>query len=199
MCYLYTNSIMSLRASLPETFTMRQARRAGWSKAKVYQLRDTGKIETIGRGLFRLSGATLGNEDLAEIAARATRATLCLMSALVRHELSDEIPEVIDVALPRGTRSPATSAIVSWHFFDAETFDVGREWLTLTKKTRVGLYSPERCLVDAFRIHPKDAATVEALKRWIRRRGSQPSQLLDMAKRFPRAEGPIRRALEILL
>jgi hypothetical protein len=53
-------------------------------------------------------------------------ATMCLTSALVYHGLSDAIPFTTDIALSRGTRHPAGFAHVSWHSFDASTFDVGR-------------------------------------------------------------------------
>lgn len=199
--HVYTNWNMSARSRLPETFTLRQALRAGVSKREIYRRRDSGQIEAIGRGLFRVAGSDLGTQDLAEIVARAPRATLCLSSALVRHELSDEIPQTIDVALPRGTRAPRTEAIVRWHHFDVATFDVGREPLRLSGTMSIGLYSAERCIVDMFRLRAREGndLALEALKRWLRRRGAQPSTLLEMADQFPRAAAPIRQALEILL
>ncbi|MCA1672091.1 MAG: hypothetical protein LC799_07775 [Actinobacteria bacterium] len=39
----------------------------------------------------------------------------------------------------------------------------------------------------------------EALRRWLRRRESQPSTLLTMAGHFPRSVAPIRQALTVLL
>ena len=64
----------------------------------------------------------------------------------------------------------------------------------------LGIYSPERCLIDAFRLahlEGKDAA-VAALKQWLRRAG-RPAELLVMANRFPTAAPAIREALEVLL
>ena len=190
-----------MAARLPETFTLRQALRAGLTKREVYRRRDAGDIEVLGRGLFRIAGAELGHSDFAEIVARAPLATICLSTALARHELSDELPPAIDIALPRGTRTPITAAIVEWHHFDAATFEIGRASLALSPSTSIGLYSAERCIVDAFRLQAREGheLAIEALKRWIRVPGAQPSNLLEMASQFPRAAGPIRRALEILL
>lgn len=39
----------------------------------------------------------------------------------------------------------------------------------------------------------------DALRRWLRRRGSQPAHLLAMAGDFPKAYAAIRRSLEVLL
>jgi len=186
---------------LPPTFTLKQAQLAGISKREIYRRRDAGEIELIRRGLFREADADVQDADLAEIAARTPVATLCLTTALARHELTDQIPISTDVAIPRGTRPPASDPTVQWHHFDAATFEIGRELLALSGKMQIGIYRAERCIIDAFRMRGLEGheVAVVALKRWLCRRGSQPSKLLEMAKQFPRAVGPLQRTLEILL
>ena len=131
---------------------------------------------------------------------RAPRATLCLTSALARHDLTDAIPSKIDIALPRRTRRPPTSAPVRWHAFDPDTFDIGRDILPLTGTYRIGLYGPERSIIDAYRLRHNEGADLahEALKRWLRRRGWSPATLLRMARDFPKALPALSTALEIL-
>ncbi|MGS2616340.1 type IV toxin-antitoxin system AbiEi family antitoxin domain-containing protein [Micromonospora sp. LZ34] len=189
-----------LRA-LPQTFTYSQAKAAGLSDRRIYRLRDQGAIAAIGRGLYRRNDAEVADVDLLEIARRASSATLCLTTALARHQLIDEIPARIDVALPRGQHQPATAAPVSWHSFDRATFHIGRNELRLDAETSIGLYSPERSIIDAIRLRHSEGSELAylALRRWLRRGGSSPSQLLTMSRRFPRAERPLREALEILL
>lgn len=165
-------------------------------------MRHAGVIKQLGRGLFRRADAAADDDpDLLEIAHRAPAATLCLTTALARHGLSDAIPARIDVALPRGQRRPSTQAPVMWHAFAPDTFDIGRDELALADQERIGLYSAERCIIDAFRLRhlegPETAVT--ALRRWLRRPGSQPATLLAMARAFPNAEPALRAALEILL
>lgn len=187
-------------AGLPDVFTYTEARRHGLSDRRLYALRDRGEIEQLGRGLYRRPGAD-ADPDLLEIARRAPDATLCLGTALARHGLSDEIPAVIDVALPRGRRAAKVTAPVRWHRFDPATFSLGRDGLAIGDLT-MGIYNPERSICDAFRLRYIDGTeqAVEALKRWLRLRGSQPSTLLRTARQFgPRAETPIRETLEILL
>ncbi len=187
--------------ALPATFSYSDARAAGLSKRAVYRLRDEGSIKRIGRGLYRRSDAALSDLDLLAVAARSSLATLCLATALARHGLSDTIPPAPDVALPRGTRAPATEAMVQWHFFARDTFDLGREMLSLDQETAIGLYSAERSIVDAFRTRGTEGHELanEALRRWLRRPKAQPSELLLLAHQFPRAEEPIRTSLELLL
>jgi hypothetical protein len=152
---------------LPATFTYSQARKLGLSEWSLYQLLDQHLIERIGRGLYERADSAGGDHDLQAIAARAPRATLCLRTALARHGLTDDIPAEIDIALPRGIRAPALDAPVSWHRFDPATFDLGRDILDLGVGQTIGLYSPERCIADAFRLAGTEGPELgnEALRR----------------------------------
>lgn len=185
---------------LPLAFTHADARALGVSDRRLYAWRSHGAIEALARGIYVQSGFA-GDSDLLEIAVRAPRATICLTSALSRHELVDDIPLAIDVALPRRQRPPRAAAPVAWHRFDDETFDIDRGTVDVAPGYTIGLYGPLRSIVDAFRLrhlYGEDQAN-EALRQWVRRRGAQPAELLAIARRFPVAESPIRHALEILL
>ncbi|GAA1804300.1 hypothetical protein HC028_04205 [Planosporangium flavigriseum] len=163
---------------LPATFTYSQARRLGISDWTLYRLRDERLIEPLGRGLYERADLAEGDQDLLAIAARASRATLCLRSALARHGLIDDIPATIDIALPRGTRTPALDGPISWHHFDAATFDLGRDRLDLAAGQKIGIYNAERCIVDAFRLSGIEGPELgnEALRscRGPRRRSAGP-------------------------
>lgn len=188
-------------ADLPDTFTAARARTSGLSRRRLYTLRDHGLIEPLARGLYRRRDAPAADLDLIAAARKAPLATLCLATALARHGLTDAIPTANDIAIPRGTRRPAIHAPIQWHSFDQETFEIGRELIDLDDATSIGLYSAERSIIDAFRTRGLEGHELgyEALRRWLRRRGSQPGELLDLAGRLPRAIGPLRHALEVLL
>ena len=184
---------------LPQTFTYTGARAAGISKRRLYQLRDEGQL---GHGLFQRNDRDQDADiDLIEIAVRAPKATLCLISALARHGLTDEIPAGIDIALPRGQWKPTTRAPAIWHSFNPATFDLGREPLDLTRDLAIGLYSPERSIIDAFRLrhHEGSDLAIGALKRWLRLPGNQPTALLGLAAHFPGTQPALRTTLETLL
>lgn len=193
---------MDALAELPAVFTYSQARHHGLSDRRLYAFRDSGAVEPLGRGLFRRADTPVdADPDLLEIAYRADLATLCLTTALARHGLTDAIPSRIDVALPRGHRQPQTRAPVAWHSFAADTFTVGRDEFDLTGQLTLGIYNPQRCLIDVFRLRHQEGPdhAHEALRRWLRRTDAQPAQLLSMARTFPGAEPALRAALEILL
>jgi hypothetical protein len=130
------------------------------------------------------------------IAHRAPRATVCLITALARHGLTDVIPAMIDVALPRGVRHPRVAGAGGLEQLRSTTFDIDREHLPLTDELTIGLYGPRRCIIDAFRLRHQEGAdvAVEALRRWLRRPGTQPAALLAMAGHFPKAQRALRAA-----
>ena len=71
-----------MHSRLPTTFTASDATQHGVSRRELQRKLVTGEVERIGRGLYRRTdGATL-NYNLVEIAVRADKATLCLVSAL---------------------------------------------------------------------------------------------------------------------
>lgn len=190
----------ALPESLPAAFSYTAARRSGLSDRRLRDLRSEGLIQALSRGLYLRQDAPPADLDLLEIAARAPDATLCLRTALAHHDLIDDIPSEIDLALPRGRRHPKTTAPARWHTFDPQTFQIGRGTLQLAGQLSIGLYSPERCLIDAFRLRHQEGADLayQALKAWLRRRTAEPATLLRMAKDFPKAEPALRLALEIL-
>lgn len=186
---------------LPVTFSYAQARAAGLSKYGLYRLRDAGVLEVLGRGLYRRTNGPPADVGLVAVAARVPAATVCLTSALARYGLCDAIPAATDIALPRGTRRPAVAAAVVWHAFDPDSFAVGRDVLDLDGTTPIGLYSPQRSIIDAFRTRGTEGHELayEALRRWLRRPGSQPAQLVTLAGQFSRVSTPLRAALAVLL
>jgi predicted transcriptional regulator of viral defense system len=187
--------------NLPETFTYREARAAGVGKREFYAMRDAGLIERLSRGLYRRAGASgVVDLDLLEIALRAQSPTLCLTTALAHHQLTDTNSASIDVAVPAGSHRPQVTAPVTWHQFDRATFGLGRTTLQVDGAVSIGLYSAERSIVDAFRLRHREGEDLAytALRRWLRRPGSSPAAMHEMALHFPRAVKPLTEALEIL-
>jgi predicted transcriptional regulator of viral defense system len=149
--------------------------------------------------LYQPTDAEAGDPDLIEIVTRSPRATICLTTALAQYDLVDDIPAAYDLALPRGAHRPLLAARVAWRSFDAATFYIERGTEQIGG-VAVPIYSPARSIVDAFRMRGYEGyeAATSALRRWLVIRGNHPSELLRIAHLLPRAEGPLRTALEIL-
>jgi hypothetical protein len=80
---------------------------------------------------------------------RAPGAVVCLLSAAVVHELTDELP----VAVPRGAWRPKIEfppvEVFSWA---RDTFDLGLESVAAAPGQPVPVYSPARTVVDLWRL-----------------------------------------------
>jgi len=189
-----------LMSDLPNLFTTADALAHGIPRVTLHRLTQQGKIRSISRGLYLRGIDKTIDLDLAEIAAKAPMATICLSSALAQHGLNDEIPKRIDIAIPRGTWAPKTTAAVTWHRFNSKTFKEGSsKQPILGTNLTIGIYSAERTLADLAR-HPKmdQAELVEGIRRWLRQPGNHPSKLLKFSQNLPGARFHIQRILEIL-
>jgi predicted transcriptional regulator of viral defense system len=183
-----------------ETLTPERAAEAGLSRSGLYRAAQTGRYERIARGLYRSAAAPPADWDWIEAASRRPDATICLTSALAYHDLIDTIPQALDIAIPRGARIPASSGSIKWHLFDAATFVLGRSEIAIHgTELRMGIYSPERCIVDAFRLRGALGYETgrDALREWLRR-GGKPAPLMELATQLPRAKAPLLQMLEAL-
>lgn len=186
---------------LGDTFRFSEAIRAGLTEPVLREMVAEGRLEWVARGLYRRADAELADLDRIEVARKVPRATICLVSALVEHDLSDDIPPLLDVAIPRGAWRPGLSVPVRWHWFALATFDLERGELELDSSTSIGLYGPRRSIIDAFRMAHQvgPEVGVEALRRWLATRGNTPASLLEVGAQFPRALAELTRVLRVLL
>lgn len=190
-------------ATLPDLLSYDDLGPQGLTRHGLDRLIESGEFERIAPGLFLRSG--LADDTTAAwiaVAAKRPDATLCLLTALSLHELTDEIPTRSDIAIPRGTQ-PVTvrHAPIAWHRFDAGTFSIGRTEHALPDGSSIGLYSAERTLIDLFRLRHTWGSDLAlgVLKQWLRRQGNSPGSLFTMAEDFPKARPAIQQALEVLL
>ncbi len=183
------------------TFKAGDATKAGVHPRDLYVLRDEGFLVELSRGVYRLTDAEMNPYlDLVAVSRRSPQGTICLNSALSFWDLTDEIPAEVHLAVPRGAHRPTIDyPPVRVHVFAASTFDLGRERLRLKSGEEITIYSPERSVVDAVRMRGRVGADVayEALRRYLRRPGASPGDLLRLARRL-RAGGPVADALEVL-
>ena len=183
-----------------QALTPSTAGQAGLSRSALYRGTRAGRLDRIARGIYLPSEASVADWYQIEAATRRADATICLTSALAYHDLTDAIPAALDVAIPRGSRTPASTGAIAWHHFDRNTFEIGREQVTIPESAQIiGIYSPERSIADAFRLRGDVGYELarDALREWLRR-GGKPARLIDIAVRLPRAKSPVLQALEMM-
>ena len=186
---------------LGDVFTVSEALEVGASRRLLYAPRDSGELVALGGGVYRRFDAATADLDLIEIAERVPSATLCLETALARHDLLDVIPAATDIAIVRGSTRPRLRAAHRLHSFDAATFELGRDTIDVGARRPLGLYSAERSLIDMVRLRHDQGSdqTWEALRRWLARPRRNPAKLMEMASNFRGAKTALRIAFEVLL
>lgn len=172
----------------------------GAARARTHRALLRGQLRRIARGIYLPTDVSAGDWVQIEAVTRRPEATICLISALAHHDLIDDIPSRIDIAIHRGARVPAGDGAIAWHTFDRGTFDLGRTKIEIPGTgMAIGLYSAERSIADAFRLRGQTGYETarDALKEWLRR-GGKPAALLPYATALPRAKKPLLDALELL-
>ena len=187
---------------VPATFTTAQARLAGVHFRDLYAARDSGLLMELSRGLFRKSEApTPTYPDLLAISRRAPRAVVCLLSAAAVHELTDELPEAVQLAVPRGTWAPTiTFPPVEVFVWDRAHFELGISQVEAAPGEPVRVYSPTRTVVDLMRLRLRigEAPAHIALRRYLARPGARVSELMEFSAALG-VLGPVRTLVEALI
>lgn len=172
----------------------------GLSRSALYRGVKQGEWDRIARGVYLPADAMPMDWDQVEAATKRPDATICLVSALAHYDLTDVIPDALDVAIRRGARTPATEGAIRWHHFDKDTFELGREDILIAgSQQAIHIYSAERTIVDCFRLRSLVGYEVarDATKEWLRR-GGKPASLMRLARQIPRANNIVQAALEVL-
>ena len=192
-----TDPIKLLRAA--GVLRLREFAEAGVAKAAVLRLADAGKLERIGRGLYALPGREVGeSEALVQVAKRVPEGVVCLLTALSFHNLTDQNPSQVWLAIDRKARRPRLDwpplEVVWWSHevlsFGVMTKTIGGVVLRVT--------SPAKTVADCLRYRHKlgtDVA-VQALRDY--RRGRRSIDELFAAARFCRVERTLRGYLEAM-
>lgn len=195
-----TLSALGRLQKIGPVFRSKDALAAGVSWRDLYALRDGGEILELSRGLYRLHGAAgISHLDFVAVCGRAPQGMICLNSALMYWDLSDEIPAQVHLAVPSGSHRPVIDyPPTRVHVFHASTFLIGRLEVAAATGERFWVSDRERTVVDAIRLRHLlgDDMAFAALRRYL---DAQPmmARLADVARPL-RAWSALSAALRIL-
>lgn len=182
-------------------FRSRDAHAAGVSWRDLYDLRDTGDVLELSRGLFQLAEASgTGNIDFVAVCARAPHGMIALDSALSYWDFTDNIPPEVHLAVPEGTHRPTIDhPPTTVHVFRAATFDLGRVEIRQEGGERFRITDRERTIVDAFRLRHRlgEDEAHRALRRYLAQPRPKLARIADLARQL-RVSTPLRSALRVL-
>jgi len=178
-----------------------QALRAGIHPGTLYAMRDSGALEAVSRGVYRLANSQpLSNPDLVTVATRVPGGVICLISALAFYELTTQIPHEVHVALPRGKEEPRLNhPPIKTYRFTGEAFTEGVVTHELDGVS-VRIYSPEKTLADCFKFRNQVGldTVMEAVRFYRERRSIKVDDLMRYAV-ICRVKKIIRPYLEAIL
>jgi len=185
---------------LGPVFRSKDAVAAGVSWRDLYQLRDNGDLVELSRGLYQLAQvAGGGHVDFVAVSARAPQGMICLNSALVYWDLSDEIPAAVHLAVPEGSHRPTFDyPPTKVHVFRSGTFELGRLRVEEDVGERFWITDPERTVVDAYRLRHQigEGLAYTALREYLRS-SRRPARLAVLAQAL-RVWTPLSAVMKVL-
>ena len=174
---------------------------AGFHKAILKTVLNSGQIQKIDRGLYRLSdGSTLSSPDLVAVSIKIPKGIVCLLSALAFHEATNEIPHYVDIAIPRGAHANKMKyPPVRFYRFASNTWKAGIEEHEI-EGHKIKVYNLAKTIADCFKFRNRIGADVarDALKVAVTEKGIKLKDIIQYAK-ICRVDSIVKPILEAMV
>jgi len=161
-------------------------RNAGITAATISRMIGDGEVIRLARGLYQLPDAPLdANHSLAEAAKRVPKGVVCLVSALAFHELTDQLPRAVWMAIGTKDWAPKEGSplIHIVRFTEALLKDE-----VITERIEgvpVKIFGVAKTIADCFR-HRRtvgQSVALEGLQEALRQRKATPAEIARAAER----------------
>ena len=172
----------------------------GLPREYLIRLHRQGKINRSGRGIYTLSDANVTERhSYAEVAKRVPKSVICLLTALVFHEITTQSPASVWIALRIGARTPVlNSPSLRVVRLSGPSLTEGIENHQV-EGVPVRVYSAAKTVADCFKFRNKiglDVA-IEALKDSLRQKKASANEIYRYA-RVCRVSNVIRPYMEVV-
>ena len=145
----------------------------GVTKNYLHRLIESGRIERVGRGLYRAKDAEITEyHTLLEAALLTPKGVVCLLSALRFHDLTTQAPFEVWMAIDNKSWRPTTSDVpLRIHYFSGRALTEGVERHEI-EGVPVKIYNAAKTVADCFKFRNKIGVDVaiEALRDYLRKR-----------------------------
>ena len=156
---------------------------AGITAATIGRMRDDGEVIRLARGLYQLPDAPLdANHSLAEAAKRLPKGVVCLTSALAFHELTDQLPRSVWIAIGKNDWSPQDEPALRIVRF-TDTLLAQDVKMTSIEGVPVKVFGVAKTIADCFR-HRRSvgqSVALEGLQEALRQRKATPAEIARSA------------------
>lgn len=159
---------------------------AGITAATVSRMERDGSITRLSRGLYQLADVPIEtHHSLAEAAKRLPKGVVCLTSALAYHELTDQLPRRIWMAVGKRDWVPKDAGRTIRIVRFADTLLENGVDTHLIELVPVRIFSVPKTIADCFR-HRRSVGlnvAIEGLEQALRRRKARPAEIAEEARR----------------
>jgi predicted transcriptional regulator of viral defense system len=155
------------------------------SREVLKRLVEKGKLVRRSRGIYTTPDhEPTRHTDLAEVCARASIATVCLISALDVHELTTQITHAVWIMIERTAWRPKIGyPPIEVVYASGESLIIGVEVREI-EGVQVKITNPAKTVADCFKYRDRvgQDVAIEALRDCLRQRKATPDQIYKMAE-----------------
>ena len=159
---------------------------AGITAATIRRMQDDGDVIRLARGIYQLPDAPLdANHSLAVAAKRVPKGVVCLTSALVFHDLTDQLPRAVWLAIGKNDWSPQEDEPVLRIVRFTGALLTEDVQTTLIEDVPVKVFGVAKTISDCFR-HRRSvgqSVALEGLQEALRQRKATPAEIAQSAMR----------------
>jgi predicted transcriptional regulator of viral defense system len=166
-------------------FNAQEAERQGVPRHVLNHLVKNGSLERLYPGTYRFyhyeQKVDFQWENLGLVAASMPGSVICLISALVFYDLTDQVMRELWLAVPHESHPPKRP---NTRIIRMRNVDLGKIPISIGEYN-VWIFDKERCIIDAFRYLSKEIA-IKALQRYFQstKEKPNPKMLGEYAKRL---------------
>ena len=182
-------------------YTTSELKNMGYSYYKISQMKENGQLYRINRTTYENLSYKGDENDFINAVEYVPDGMICLISAARYYELTNFLPNVIDVAIDRKKK---VSTLHDWPQIKIFYFDHSRMYTGVTEITEGGdsfrIFDIEKTVIDIIYYRNKVgiAETSEVLRSYLKRKDRQIDRLYTYAKML-RCESIVRTYLEVLV
>ena len=145
-------------------------RELGLPRTYLARLVEDGLLERVGYGLYNLKDGDFNQaQSWIEVAVKAPKGVLCLLSALAFHELTTQNPFEVWLAVPRDAHRPKIETVMTRLFrFAPQVYQAGIE-THLIGGAEIKVYSAAKTVADCFYYKKIRSGSTSRWKRCVMR------------------------------
>ncbi len=173
----------------------------GYSYYKIEKLEENGKLQKVNRTTYENLSYQGDENDFYSAEAFVPNGVICLMSAARYYELTNFLPDAVEVAIERKKR---VSTLPAWPMIHIFYFDPLRMEIGAREIQEQGncfhIFDMEKTVIDIIYYRNKVGIeeTAEILKNYLKRKECQIDKLYQYARQL-RCEKTVRTYLEVLV